>query len=70
EQVETGGLATYGIDYKELGKQTGLMAAKILDGKEKPATTAIESAKKLKLVVNEDMAKALDIDPASIVAPK
>ena len=46
------------------------MAAKILDGKEKPATTAIESAKKLKLVVNEDMAKALGIDPASIVAPK
>lgn len=70
EQVETGGLATYGIDYKELGKQTGLMAAKILDGKEKPATTAIESAKNLKLVVNEDMAKALGIDPASIVAPK
>lgn len=70
EQVETGGLATYGIDYKELGKQTGLVAAKILDGKAKPSTTAIESAKELKLVVNEEMAKALGIDPASIVAPK
>ena len=54
----------------KIGKQTGLMAAKILDGKEKPATTAIESAKNLKLIVNEDMAKALGIDPASIVAPK
>lgn len=70
EQIETGGLATYGIDYKELGKQTGLMAAKILDGKAKANTSAIESAKELKLVVNEDMSKALGIDTASIVAPK
>lgn len=70
EQVEQGGLATYGIDYEALGKQTGLMAAKILDGDAKPRTTAIESAKDLKLTINKDMAKALDIDPISIKLPE
>lgn len=42
EQVEDGALATFGIDYKSLGKQTGELAAKILDGDEKPATTPVE----------------------------
>ncbi|EAC3871352.1 ABC transporter substrate-binding protein, partial [Listeria monocytogenes] len=32
EQVDDGALATYGIDYKSLGIQTGKLAAKILDG--------------------------------------
>lgn len=70
EQIESGGLATYGIDYKALGKQTGKMAAKILDGDAKPEDTAVESADTLNLVVNEDMAKALGIDPDSIKEPK
>ncbi|HLQ40881.1 MAG TPA: ABC transporter substrate-binding protein [Tetragenococcus sp.] len=66
EQVEDGALATYGIDFKELGKQTGVMAAKILDGDAQPADMPVESPKSLELVVNKDMAKALDIDPDSI----
>ena len=33
--VEAGGLATYGINYYELGKQTGAMAALILKGEKK-----------------------------------
>ena len=70
EQVEQGGLATYGIDYEALGKQTGIMAAKILDGDAKPSTTAIESANDLKLTVNKEMAEALGIDPDSIKLPK
>lgn len=70
EQVEAGGLATYGIDYESLGKQTGLMAAKILDGDATPSTMPVEFANELKLVVNEDMAEALGIDPASIKAPE
>lgn len=70
EQTDNGGLATYGIDYKSLGKQTGEMAAKILDGKATPADMPVESAKDLQLVVNKDMAEALGIDPDSIVAPK
>lgn len=70
EQVEDGALAIFGIDYKSLGKQTGELAAKILDGDEKPATTPVETANKLELVVNQKMATALGIDPESIVAPE
>ncbi len=35
DQVKEGGLATVGIDYEELGRQTGEMAAKILAGKKR-----------------------------------
>lgn len=70
EQVDGGALATFGIDYKSLGKQAGQMAAKILKGDEKPSTTPVETAKKLELVINDDMAKAIGIDPASIKTPE
>ncbi|BDR59495.1 ABC transporter substrate-binding protein [Xylocopilactobacillus apicola] len=70
DHVKLGGLATIGIDFEELGVQTGKMAAKILDGKAKPATMPVEDPKSLNLYVNKDMAKALGIDPASIKAPK
>ncbi|WP_165005028.1 MULTISPECIES: ABC transporter substrate-binding protein [unclassified Enterococcus] len=65
DQVKEGGLATIGIDYEALGKQTGIMAAKILDGK-KPGDLPVESADDLALYVNKDMAEALGIDPSSI----
>ena len=70
DQVKTGGLASIGIDYESLGEQTGKMAAKILDGKAKPADMPVEKAEKLQLVVSKKMAKALGIDPNSIKAPK
>jgi len=70
EQVDDGALATYGIDYKSLVIQTGKLAAKILDGDAEPATTPVETAENLELVVNEEMAAALGIDPASITAPE
>ncbi|MGM0134464.1 ABC transporter substrate binding protein [Enterococcus sp. AZ167] len=70
EQVDDGALATYGIDYKSLGIQTGKLAAKILDGDAEPATTPVKTADNLELVVNEEMAAALGIDPASITAPE
>ncbi|MGJ1012289.1 ABC transporter substrate-binding protein [Enterococcus casseliflavus] len=70
EQVDDGALATYGIDYKSLGIQTGKLAAKILNGDAEPATTPVETADNLELVVNEEMAAALGIDPASITAPE
>ena len=70
EQVDDGALATYGIDYKSLGIQTGKLAAKILDGDAEAATTPVETADNLELVVNEEMAAALGIDPASITAPE
>ena len=36
--VQTGGLATLGINYYDLGYQTGLMAVKILKGEAEPAS--------------------------------
>jgi putative ABC transport system substrate-binding protein len=41
--VNEGGLATLGIDYYELGKQTAAMAIKVIEGAD-PATTPIEFA--------------------------
>lgn len=69
-QVENGGLATVGIDYFSLGKQTGKLAANILDGKSNPATTPVEKATELKLVINQEMADALGIDPKAIIVPE
>lgn len=70
DQIKQGGLASIGIDYEELGKQTGKMAARILDGKAKPSDIPVEKANHLNLVINKEMAKALGINPKSIKAPK
>lgn len=70
EQVEAGGLATYGIDYYELGRQTGEMALKIIEDDADPATMAVESSKVLRLVINEEMAEKLNIDPDTIHVPE
>lgn len=59
--VAAGGLATYGVDYYQLGHQSGLMAADILEGKAKPSTMEIQFAKVLKAVVNKTNAAKLGI---------
>lgn len=64
---KAGGLATYGINYYELGKQTAKMAVEILNGK-KPADMPIEYLTTCDFVVNEDTAKALGIEiPADLL---
>ncbi len=63
--VEGGALATWGVDYFELGKQTGLMAAEVLNG----ATIAelpIQKAKNPEIIFNEETAAALGIDVTGI----
>ncbi len=70
DQVLAGGLATFGINYYELGRQTGEMALKIIDEGVDPSTLAVESSAILELVVNEEMAEALGIDPDSISVPE
>lgn len=66
--VKAGGLATYGVDYYQLGKQAGMMAADILEGKSKPADMPIQFAANLKAVVNRANAAELGIAlPAEIV---
>jgi putative ABC transport system substrate-binding protein len=65
--VEQGAIATVGIDYYELGKQTGKMAARILEGAD-PAETPIESSKELKLYINKTAADNINLEiPANLL---
>lgn len=67
--VKAGGLATYGVDYYQLGLQTGEMAADILSGKTKPADMPIQALKEMKLTINETNAKLLGITiPADMLS--
>ena len=65
--VENGALATYGIDYFEIGKLAGEQAVEILNGKS-PADIPIAylSKDKCKLTINEEVAKELGIDTSNI----
>lgn len=58
--VEKGGLVSKGLDYYELGKMAGYKAAEILNGT-KPADIKIETMPELKITINTDTAKALNI---------
>lgn len=59
--VDAGGLATIGINYSNLGKQTGEMALKILEGA-KPQDMPIEYQKDFDIVINEETVKLLGIE--------
>jgi len=58
--VEQGAIATLGIDYYQLGKQTGSMAARILNGSN-PAEMPVESSKELKLYINKKSADQINL---------
>jgi putative tryptophan/tyrosine transport system substrate-binding protein len=58
--VANGGIATYGVDYKKLGYQTGLMAIKVLEGAD-PATMPVETLKESQLIINQGAAKRMGI---------
>lgn len=62
--VENGGLATYGIDYFELGKLAGKQAAEILKGKKQPEDMAIEylPSEKCTLSINKTTADKIGIE--------
>src|SRR5574344_1003999 len=59
--VQSGGLATYGIDYVELGKQTATMAVDILKNGKKPADMPIQYLQNCTLSVNQDTVAKLGI---------
>lgn len=59
--VKSGGLATYGINYYELGKQTAAMAVEILKNGKNPAEMPIQYLDKCDLAVNEKTAQKLGI---------
>lgn len=69
DMIIENGLATYGLDYYELGKQTAQMLVKQIEEGLDTAAIPVESAAVLELVVNEDYAEAIGIDPTSIQAP-
>lgn len=59
--VEAGCLGSIGIDYYELGVQTGLMAADILNGKANAGTMAIQGQKNCAAIVNMTALKNLGL---------
>lgn len=66
--VVEGGLATYGLDYYQLGYLAGEMAVEILKNGKKPADMPIQflPADKCELTVNEETAKAIGIDVSGL----
>jgi len=66
--VEAGGVATYGIDYYQLGYMAGEMAVDILVNGKNPADMPIAylSAEKCELTINQEAADALGLDVSSL----
>lgn len=67
--VEAGGLGTIGINYYNLGEQTGEMAVRVLKGA-KPAEMPIESQKKFDIVLNKETVDLLGIKVPEEIANK
>ncbi len=63
--VERGGLASYGPDYYDSGRQAARLVDKILKGA-KPAEIPVEVNSKIELVINLQVAKALGL----MIAPE
>lgn len=59
--VNSGGLATLGINYYDLGYQTGLMGVKILKGEAEPATMPIEASTKFDFAINGTVAEEIGL---------
>lgn len=59
--VNNGGLATLGINYYDLGYQTGLMGVKILKGEAEPATMSIEAATGFDFAINGIVAEEIGL---------
>ncbi len=67
EQVKKGCLATVGLDYYELGIQTGKMAAKVLKGEKKASEIKFETITEAKLYINSAVADNLKVTIADDV---
>ena len=65
--VEAGGLITLGLNYYNLGYQTGEMAAQVLEGAD-PASMPVQSQNQYDYVVNEEMLSELGMElPQSLL---
>lgn len=62
EQVTNGCLATQGIDYVALGREAGLMAAKILRGEASPESMAVGLVDEVTPAYNGEVLRALGLE--------
>jgi putative ABC transport system substrate-binding protein len=68
DSVERGAVATYGLDYTQLGYQTGEMAVQILTEGADPAEMPIETQTELSLVINAAAAARMGVEiPAELL---
>ena len=68
ESVERGAVATYGVDYELLGRQTAEMALRVLLDGADPATMPIETQSELLLFVNPAAAERMGVElPATLL---
>ena len=70
EQVKKGCVASAGIDYVELGKMAGKLAAQILKGEAKASDLPYETVTEYRTYINSDAASAMGITVPSDVAAK
>ena len=70
EQVKLGCVASAGIDYFELGRQTGAMAAKVLTGEASAYDMDYETISEYGIYVNYDALTAKGIELPADVAEK
>lgn len=61
DSVYRGAVATIGLDYYKLGRQTGEMALKILSGEAKPQDMPVEVQEQTDIIINLKAAKAANI---------
>ncbi|MBD5545172.1 MAG: ABC transporter substrate-binding protein [Lachnospiraceae bacterium] len=61
EQVKSGCVASMGLEYYELGKQTGHMAAKVLKGEAKASEMKFETITEASLYVNTEAANKIGL---------
>jgi putative ABC transport system substrate-binding protein len=68
ENVEAGGLVSYGTDLFDAYRQIGIYAGRLLKG-EQPATLPVMQVTKFELLINMKTAKMLDlVVPANVLA--
>ncbi len=60
ESVEKGAIASLGFNYRDIGKQTGEIVVRVLNG-ESPGNISVESPAKVELVVNPEAAAQMGV---------